>query len=155
MVSVNDTKKRRFDEIKQISRFFYETFYDALTFKQFRELINNASDSENKRKNKKVISYLRLYSHLNNAKHVWKTKTRSKPVHYLKIVRSFTDSCPFREEEPYYKKINELIRGIITEAKCKECNTYTCKHIVTSRVKIRIKLAENICMLRLLKVNEK
>jgi len=148
MVSVKDVSKISVNEAKNVSQFFY----DALTFKKLRRVIDTQKEAENKRINRKVISYLRLYSHLNEAKHRWRSLKPHKGVHFLEIVKSFTNNCQFKEEEPYYEKINELVKSIISEAKEVEKPESPIKE--TSRVKIRLKMAENICMLRLLKVHE-
>lgn len=136
-------------EIRSIYRKVYETINPV----RLRKFVKRMVTLQDKRVNSKIISYIRIFSHLNTATSIWSKKKREKGLHFLRLVKNLTSDCPFREEELYYRKINEIMSNMLSESTCNICNSHSCRHVKPQRIKTKIKLAQNICILRILKVH--
>ncbi len=149
MVSIKEVGEKGVNEIKYI----YKAVYETISPRRLTRFINTLINYQNKKANSKIMDYLRLYTHLNTAIHKWDPKNRERGVNSLKLVKDFTKTSPFKEEELYYKKINDIVSKLIADSTCKECDSNSCEHVAPQRVLTRMKLAQNICTLRMLRVH--
>ena len=104
--------------------------------------------------NEKVIFYLRLYTDLIKAEEKMTLNGFKRMSNLLKVVRNMSRNSKFKEEEAYLKRIREIVSSILSKSltikseirkdpACDPCHAMT-----------KLQLAQNICILRILKREE-
>ena len=101
--------------------------------------------------NEKIIFYIRLYTDIIKAEDKMNLDGFNKMVNLLKVVRNMSRNTKFKEEEAYLKRIREIVSSIISNASIikkaiKKDPAGDPYHAMT-----KLQLAQNICILRILK----
>ena len=115
------------------------------------KLIGSIFPKKEKYLNEKIIFYIRLYTDLIRAEDKMTLDGFNKMINLLKVVRNMSRDPKFKEEEAYLKRIREIVNSIISNGsiikrairKDLACDPY--------HAKTKLQLAQNICILRVLK----
>lgn len=117
------------------------------------KLINFVFPKKDKYITEKTLFYLRLYTGLIKAEDKLTPDGCSRMVNILKVVRNMAKSSEYKEEEAYLKRIREIANEIIS-------NMSKIRRIINKdptsdafHAKTKLQLAQNICILRILKRN--
>ena len=127
---------------------------DNLGFLSFKKLINSIMPAKERRQSEIIINYIRIYSHLNTAFNLLTRKDSRLAFDHLSIARKIIRQSGFEEEMPYFKRIAGILDFIL---KNKQHITGRIRKDEASdpyHVKTSVLLAENICILRILKINK-
>ena len=119
------------------------------------KLIKFVFPKKDKYLNEKTLFYLRLYTDLLRAETNMAEGGCNRVVYLLRIVRNMSRSTEFKEEEAYLKRIREIANEIISHIS-------SIKRIMNKdptgdafHAKTKLQLAQNICILRILKRGSK
>jgi hypothetical protein len=101
----------------------------------------------------KLLFYLRIYSHLLNAQNLMNTRVNKRSFYFLHIVATLTTKESFKGESHYLKYINGLSREVLSN-KARIIKLIN-KDISSDPLHANTKIitAQNICMLRILKLS--
>lgn len=127
---------------------------DTLGFSHFKKLLDLIIPLKERRQSEIIISYIRIYSRLNTAFDLLNKDNCKRAFEHLSISKKILKQLKFNEEKPYLRRIanilnrilkneNKIIQGIKRE------ETSDPFHVKTS-----VLLAQNICILRILKINK-
>jgi hypothetical protein len=127
---------------------------DDLGFKNFKKLIDIIIPRHEREKNKIIINYVRINNHLNTAFELLNRDDCSRGFEYLLISRKILKQMKFGNEASYLKRIAKILDSLLKR-----------KSMIISRlkkdeasdpfhVKTQVMLAQNICILRILKITK-
>ena len=128
--------------------------FGSLGFSNFKKLIDLIIPKKERRQSRIIISYIRLYTYLNNSFNLLNRNSIKHAFEYLSIAKNIISQLKFEEEKPYLRRITIILDQIlknhiaISNAIRKD-ETSDPFHVKTS-----ILLAQNICILRMLKINK-
>lgn len=127
---------------------------DSLGFANFKKLIDTILPKKERRQSEIIISYMRIYTNLNNAFNLLTQETIKRAFEHLSITKRIIKQLNFDEEKPYLKRITDILNPILKNKssiikKIRQEGTSDPFHIKTS-----VLLAQNICILRILKINK-
>ena len=127
---------------------------DNLGFSNFKNLIDVILPKKERRQSEIIISYLRIYTHLNNAINLLNKDTLKRAFEHLLITIKIVRQLKFNEERPYLKRISNILNFILKnkEKVMKEIRRE--QYSDPFHVKTSVLLAQNICILRILKINK-
>ena len=117
---------------------------------KLNKLVQTVLPKEDKRRNEKILAYLRIYTNLINAGNILHRCKRC--IDYCKVVKRSTREFNFKEEEPYMKRINELVSGIVSDKRWTRSGDLQIGD--PSHVRTKLLVAQNICVLRILKISQ-
>lgn len=126
----------------------------GLGFSNFKKLIDLIIPKKERRQSRIIVSYIRIYTYLNNAFNLLNKEDIKRAFEYLSIARNIISQLKFEEEKQYFRRITVILSKIlknhnnISQAIRKD-ETSDPFHIKTSLL-----LAQNICILRILKINK-
>tara|TARA_Y100000310_G_C20002294_1_gene499100 strand:+ start:106 stop:474 length:369 start_codon:yes stop_codon:yes gene_type:complete len=105
-----------------------------------------------------IITYISIYTHLNNALNLLGNNGYKRAFDRLTVAKSIVKQIDDDKEKPYLKKILKTIDSMmkIKEDLLKEIKKETINNEQQDPYHIRtsIMLAQNICVLRILKINK-
>ena len=101
--------------------------------------------------NEKIIFYLRLYTDLTKAEEKMNEAGFRRMINLLKVVRNMAKSTVFKEEEAYLKRIREIASSVISNKDKIRRAIKRDPADVPLHAKTKLQLAQNICILRILK----
>ncbi len=101
--------------------------------------------------NEKIIFYLRLYTDLIKAELRMKPDSWNSMVNLLKVVRNMASSCEFKEEEAYVKRIKSIASEILSKINKIKIKVAKDPSADAYHAKTKLQLAQNICILRILR----
>jgi len=114
--------------------------------KSLDKILSKVFVDTKRKKNRRVVYYLRLYTDLVDAQACLNPQGYTKFLYNIERVIKFARSCRFADEKKYTKKINELLNSIIEKKKTPMKNYNHLEHLI----KTRMKIAKNICIMRIL-----
>ena len=127
---------------------------DTLGFSHFKKLIDLIIPKKERRQSNIIISYIRIYTQLNNAFNLLNKENCKRAFEHLFITKNIIKQLNFQEEQHYLKRISHILNsilknkgGIITQIRMNESPD-------PFHVKTSVLLAQNICILRILKINK-
>lgn len=120
--------------------------------KDLNKLYNMLISKKNTTKREKLLFYIRLYTDLLNAYNNIGKNRYKKSINYLNKAKNFTKEANFSEETLYIKRINSLITDVLKNMPCKRCKLLDCDYCDKNNVKTHLQIAQNICLIRMLKV---
>ncbi|MBI2657653.1 hypothetical protein HYX08_03085 [Candidatus Woesearchaeota archaeon] len=127
---------------------------DTLGFSRFKGLIDIIMPKKERRQSKIIISYIRIHTQLNNAFNMLSKDRCRHAFEYLSLAKKFIRQLKFEEEKLYLNRIlkilNELLKNkerIIAGIRKEEASD-------PFHIKTFLLLAQNICILRILKINK-
>ncbi len=105
--------------------------------------------------NAKIIFYIRLYTGVMRAEDNLNAKNYGRVTNLCKVVRNIAKNSAFKEEETYLKRIRDIASEVINWTKKIEKKRK--KHDLSDAYAVltKLQLAQNLCILRILKRSEK
>ncbi|MBD3164127.1 hypothetical protein GF323_02930 [Candidatus Woesearchaeota archaeon] len=115
------------------------------------KLLNFVFPQKEKYVNEKIMFYLRLYTDLIKAEEKLSIDGFKKMLNLLKVIRNMSKEAGFKEEEAYIRRINQIANSLIKNAN--EIRKAIRKDPTSDayHAKTKLQLAQNICILRILK----
>ncbi len=101
--------------------------------------------------NEKMIFYIRLYTDLVRAEDAMTIERFNKMINLLKVVRNMSRESKFKEEESYLKRVREIANSIISNGSLIKSAIRKDPACDPLHAKTKLQLAQNICILRILK----
>jgi len=167
MVKINlDPKKLGFDKIpwnkinltKIPSRIINKIPLDkiplnTMPLKRIGGLLNKVIPKKDVKKGEKLISYIRIYTHLVNAYDLMNVHMYDRAFDHLVIVKNLTRGSSFQGEKSYLGHIRKIAVGIIKKRRpiVRRLHKYAASDPAHS--KTNLLLAQNICVIRMIKIN--
>lgn len=127
---------------------------DTLGFSHFKRLIDLIIPKKERRQSNIIISYIRIYTQLNNAFNLLNKENCKRAFEHLLITKNIIKQLNFQEEQHYLKRISDILNSIL---KNKETIIMQIRKDEVSdpfHIKTLVLLAQNICILRILKINK-
>ncbi|MBI2659840.1 hypothetical protein HYX07_01635 [Candidatus Woesearchaeota archaeon] len=127
---------------------------DTLGLANFKKLIDLIIPKKERRQSRIIIDYIRIYTQLNNAFNLLNREYCRRAMEYISVARNIIRENKFEEEKPYLNRILNILNSILRNretviSKIKKEQASDPFHIKTS-----VLLAQNICILRILKINK-
>src|SRR3989338_8727178 len=125
-----------------------------LGFVNFKKIIDLIIPKKERRQSNIIISYIRIYTHFNNALNLLNRENYRRAFEHLSLTKNIIRQLKFEEEKPYLKRISRILDSMI---KKKESITIEMLKDETSdpfHIRTSMLLAQNICILRILKINK-
>ena len=127
---------------------------DTLGLANFKKLIDLIIPKKERRQSRIIIDYIRIYTQLNNAFNLLNREYSRRAMEYISVARNIIRENKFEEEKPYLNRILNILNSILRNreaviSKIKKEQASDPFHIKTS-----VLLAQNICILRILKINK-
>ena len=127
---------------------------DTLGLANFKKLIDLIIPKKERRQSRIIIDYIRIYTQLNNAFNLLNREYSRRAMEYISVARNIIRENKFEEEKPYLNRILNILNSILRNreaviSKIKKEQASDPFHIKTS-----VLLAQNICILRNLKINK-
>ena len=126
-----------------------------MTLGSFDKILEKLVPKKDRLKNEMVVHYLRIYTHLVMAGDMLTAGGYERSMNLLTIVRNLTKNCSFREEEPYYRNICKITSDILVQRSKIKRRIKAYNASDPAHTKTKLHLAENICILRILKISLK
>jgi len=123
-------------------------------FSNFKKLIDLIMPTKERKKNTIIIGYMQIYTHLNGALNLMRKDTCKRAFEHITIARKLIRQIKFEEENPYLKRLIKTLDYIIKNQKKIFKGIKKNESSDPSHVKTSLLLAENICILRILKINK-
>ena len=106
-----------------------------------------------KKQKEKMVMYLRIYTDLIMASCYLGKPTYKRMITLLKLVKRFTKNTEFKEEQKYMQRIHEIVTSILSNIRCTYCKATDCHLCNPAHSRSKMQLAQNICILRILKIS--
>ncbi|HLC96155.1 MAG TPA: hypothetical protein VJH97_02445 [Candidatus Nanoarchaeia archaeon] len=123
-----------------------------IPFKKMGKLFEQLVPLKKRREREKIINYIRLYTHLVTAYNLMNPHSYNRAFDHLAIVRNFTKEISYREEQTYMENIHSIVSDI-TKRKAriiKRLKKYAGSD--PAHAQTNLLLAQNICILRIIKI---
>lgn len=113
-----------------------------INLSDINKVFQNISKHKVAKRNKKILNYLRIYSHLLTARAFLKSKVSRFKTHAI-IAKKLTRGTEFEDERVYIERINKILSSVLSVKRSDEA--------AISAIETKLLLAQNICILRVLK----
>jgi hypothetical protein len=115
-------------------------------------LLNKIIPKQERKQTEKVLSYLRIYTHLVNAYDMIDPEHCQRAFDHILIVKNLTKEVSYRGEKSYLENINQIAKDILKKRRSivRRLNKYQASDPAHS--KTNLLLAQNICVLRIMKI---
>ena len=127
---------------------------DTLGFSHFKKLIDLIIPKKERRQSNIIISYIRVYTHLNNAFNLLNKENCRRAFEHLLIIKNIIKQLNFQEEQHYLKRISDILNSILKNKEAIITQIRMNESPDPFHVKTSVLLAQNICILRILKINK-
>lgn len=127
---------------------------DNLGFVNFKKIIDLIIPKKERRQSSIIISYIRIYTHLNNALNLLNKSTYRRAFEHLSLTRNIIRQTKFEEEKPYLKRIGRILDSIIRKEESIKLEMLKDETSDPFHIRTSMLLAQNICILRILKINK-
>ena len=127
---------------------------DTLGFSHFKKLIDLIIPKKERRQSNIIISYIRIYTQLNNAFNLLNKENCKRAFEHLFITKNIIKQLNFQEEQHYLKRISNILNSILKNKGVVIMQIRKNKSPDPFHVKTSVLLAQNICILRILKINK-
>ena len=127
---------------------------DTLGFSHFKKLIDLIIPKKERRQSNIIISYIRIYTQLNNAFNLLNKENCKRAFEHLFITKNIIKQLNFQEEQHYLKRISDILNSILKNKGVIIMQIRKNESPDPFHVKTSILLAQNICILRILKINK-
>lgn len=127
---------------------------DTLGFLHFKKLIDLIIPKKERRQSNIIISYIRIYTQLNNAFNLLNKENCKRAFEHLFITKNIIRQLNFQEEQHYLKRISHILNSILKNKGVIVTQIRMNKVPDPFHVKTSVLLAQNICILRILKINK-
>ena len=127
---------------------------DTLGFLHFKKLIDLVIPKKERRQSEIIIGYIQVYTLLNNASNLLNKDNCRRAIEHLQIAKKSIEQLKFEDERPYLQRIVNILNSILKNKKevikvIRKGGASDPFHIKTS-----LRLGQNICILRVLKINK-
>src|SRR3989338_195996 len=120
----------------------------------FKKLIDLIIPKKERRQSEIIIGYIGIYTLLNNAFNLLNRESCKKSMEYLQIAKKGINELKFEEEAPYLKRISNILNDILKNSRAIINGIREGQASEPFHVKTSVLLAQNICVLRILKINK-
>lgn len=127
---------------------------DTLGFSHFKKLIDLIIPKKERRQSNIIISYIRIYTQLNNAFNLLNKENCKRAFEHLFITKNIIKQLNFQEEQHYLKRISDILNSILKNKGVIIMQIRKNEAPDPFHVKTSVLLAQNICILRILKINK-
>ena len=127
---------------------------DTLGFSHFKKLIDLIIPKKERRQSNIIISYIRIYTQLNNAFNLLNKENCKRAFEHLFITKNIIKQLNFQEEQHYLKRISDILNSILKNKEAIITQIRMNESPDPFHVKTSVLLAQNICILRILKINK-
>ena len=127
---------------------------DTLGFSHFKKLIDLIIPKKERRQSNIIISYIRIYTQLNNAFNLLNKENCKRAFEHLFITKNIIKQLNFQEEQRYLQRISDILNSILKNKGAIIMQIRMNKAPDPFHVKTSVLLAQNICILRILKINK-
>ncbi|HLC60064.1 MAG TPA: hypothetical protein VJJ52_01400 [Candidatus Nanoarchaeia archaeon] len=125
-----------------------------LGFANFKKIIDLIIPKKERRQSNIIIGYIRIYTHLNNALNLMNQYNYKRAIEHLKLTKNIIKQLRFDEERPYLARIKKILDSIIGKSKSISIKMLKDESSDPLHIKTSMLLAQNICILRILKTNK-
>tara|TARA_Y100000310_G_scaffold345846_1_gene471105 strand:- start:3445 stop:3864 length:420 start_codon:yes stop_codon:yes gene_type:complete len=131
---------------------------DELGFSNFKRMIDVIIPKKERKQNRMIIAYMRIYTHLVSARALMTKERCNRAIDHLNLAKNIIKQTDDVQEKPYIKRLADTVEPIIknkedlirlVKKEDKNDETEDPYHVQTA-----ILLAQNICILRILKANK-
>ncbi len=122
-----------------------------MPLERFHYICQRLWSKDERKSNEKNMHYLRVYTNLVLADKLLSKKNYLESFKYLDLSLHFTKDFPFPKEEHYVQNIQRLIKEVIAQKKEIKKRFTRAKKPEISHIKVKLQLAQNLCVLRILK----
>ncbi len=126
----------------------------GLGFSGFKELIDLIIPKKERRQSRIIVSYIRVYTYLNNAFNLLSKEDIRQAFEYLLITKKIIKQLNFQEEMPYLKRISDILNSMLRNKQAIIMQIRKNEASDPFHIKTSVLLAQNICILRILKINK-
>lgn len=128
--------------------------FDTLGLSHFKKLIDLIIPKKERRQSHIIISYIRIYTQLNNSFNLLNKENCRRAFEHLLITKNIIKQLDFQEERHYLRRISDILNSTLKnkEAIIKQIRKNEAPD--PFHVKTSVLLAQNICILRILKINK-
>lgn len=130
-----------------------ESFH-TLGFSRFKKLIDMIMPKKERRQSKIIISYIRIHTQLNNAFNMLSRERCRHAFEYVSIAKKLIKQLKFEEEKLYLDRILKILNQILRNKDMIAAGIRKEEASDPFHVKTLLLLAQNICILRILKINK-
>ncbi|NQU98181.1 amidohydrolase family protein [Candidatus Woesearchaeota archaeon] len=123
-----------------------------LPFLPIKTFIDKISSIESRKNANRIVHYLRIYTFLNGAEVLLEKESFNRAYNRLKIIRNITKEPFDKKEEVYINLIRKTVNKIINDKKNIVKNLRITDYNIQSEARTNIRIAKNICITRMLKV---
>ena len=127
---------------------------DTLGFSHFKKIIDLIIPKKERRQSNIIISYIRIYTQLNNAFNLLNKENCKRAFEHLFITKNIIKQLNFQEEQHYLKRISDILNSILKNKEAIITQIRMNESPDPFHVKTSVLLAQNICILRILKINK-
>ncbi len=124
----------------------------TLPYLPIKTFIDKISSIESRKNANRIVHYLRIYTFLNGAEVLLEKESYPRAYNRLRIIRNITKDAFDRGEERYIKLIAKSVDKIIKDQKKIVKELKTNDYNTQSEARTNIRIAKNICITRILKV---
>ena len=125
-----------------------------LGVKQVNRLFKLLLPTEERKSSEKILHYLRIYTHLVTALDKIDSRRYKRGFDIVKIVNNLLKTTHYKEEEIYYKKMQDVINQVLAQRKNLRKMLIDEPTSDPLAIKTNLLLAQNICILRILKISK-
>lgn len=127
---------------------------NTMPLKKISGLLNSVFTKRDLKKGEKFINYIKIYTHLINAYDLLNKNTYKRAFDHLVIVNNLAKEFSYKGEKSYIQHIGRISKGILKKRKSivRRLNKYSASDPAHS--KTNLLLAQNICIIRMLKINQ-
>ncbi|MFH1641379.1 MAG: hypothetical protein ABIC04_00610 [Nanoarchaeota archaeon] len=126
---------------------------NKIPLRKIGRLLNLVLPSKDIKNSEKILVYIRIYSRLISSYELLNKKSYKRAFEHLIILKNLTKDIPFRDEKNYIEHIQIIVKKILQNKKSiiSRLKKYSASDPAHS--KTNLLSAQNICILRILKVN--
>lgn len=127
---------------------------DTLGFSHFKKLIDLIMPKKERRQSEIIIGYIQIYTLLNNAFNLLNRENCRRAVERVRIAKKSIRQLKFEEEKPYLGRIANILDSILKNSDAITKGIRKEDASDPFHAKTLLQLAQNICILRILKINK-
>jgi hypothetical protein len=124
-----------------------------IPLKKIGLLLNKIIPQKDIKSSEKVLDYIRIYTHMVTAYDLLNKNSYQRAFDHMIIVKNLSKNVSYSSEKIYMEQILKIINDILKKKRSiiRRLNKYEASDPAHS--KTNLLLAQNICILRILKVN--
>jgi len=126
---------------------------NKIPLKRIGNLLNKLMPKKDVKHGEKILNYIRIYTRLVNAYDLLNKDSYQRAFDHLVIVKNLTREITYREENRYIENINKIVKDILKKKRSIVRRLKKYEATDPAHSKTNLLLAQNICILRIMKVS--